>query len=139
MRIALGSDHRGFPYKSGMIAALRADGPDVLDPGTNSTAAVDYPETARDAGLLVRDRLADGGALVCGSGAGVSIAANRTHGVRAALCHDLCTAHQCREDDDATVLCLGSRVVALDMAIELAREFIAARFTHAERRERRLA
>src|SRR6266852_2249174 len=118
MRIAFACDHRGFPYKPGMIAALRTDGHEVLDLGTSSPDAVDYPDIARAVGVLVRDGRADAGILVCGSGAGVSIAANRIHGVRAALCHDLFTAHQCREDDDANVLCLGSRVVALDMAIE---------------------
>lgn len=139
MRIAFACDHRGFPYKTAMIAALRADGHDVLDLGTDSADAVDYPDSARVVGVLVRDGQADAGILVCGSGAGVSIAANKIHGVRAALCHDLFTAHQSREDDDANVLCLGSRVVALDMAIALAREFVAARFSHAERHARRLA
>ena len=76
---------------------------------------------------------------MCGSGAGVSIAANKIHGVRAALCHDLFTARQSREDDDANVICLGSRVVALDLAIALTRAFAGASFSHAERHERRLA
>jgi RpiB/LacA/LacB family sugar-phosphate isomerase len=139
MRIAFGCDHRGFPYKTAMIAALGADGHDVLDLGTNSLDAVDYPDYARAVGAAVRDGRGDVGILVCGSGAGVSIAANKIHGVRAALCHDLFTARQSREDDDANVLCLGSRVVALDMAIALAREFVGSRFSHAERHERRLA
>ena len=139
MRIAFACDHRGFPYKAGMLDALRADGHDVIDLGTHSTEPVDYPDSARAVGVALRDDAADAGILVCGSGAGVSIAANKIHGVRAALCHDLFTARQCREDDDANVICLGSRVVALDLAIMLARAFLGARFSHAERHERRLA
>ena len=122
-----------------MLTALRADGHDVLDLGTQSPDPVDYPDSACSVGVAVRDGLAEVGVLVCGSGAGVSIAANKIHGVRAALCHDLFTARQSREDDDANVLCLGSRVVAVDMAIALTRAFLAARFSHAERHERRLA
>ena len=139
MRIALGCDHRGFPYKDGMIRALAQDGHAVIDFGTSSTDPVDYPDSARVVGVAVRDRLVDAGILICGSGAGVSIAANKIRGVRAALCHDLFTARQSREDDDANVLCLGTGVVSLETAITLARTFIGARFSHAERHERRLA
>jgi ribose 5-phosphate isomerase B len=139
MRIALGCDHRGFPYKGGMIRALAEDGHEVIDLGTSSTDPVDYPDSARLVGVAVRDRLVDAGILICGSGAGVSIAANKIRGVRAALCHDLFTARQSREDDDANVLCLGTSVVDLETAIALTRTFIGARFSHAERHERRLA
>src|SRR3989442_13423528 len=139
MRIAIAGDHHGAAYKKELIRAVRSEGHEVLGLGPSSTDPVDYPDYARAVGLAVRNGRAELGVLICGSGAGVSIAANRIHGVRAALCHDLFTAHQCREDDDANVICLGSRVVALDMAIELTREFVAARFTHAERHERRLA
>ena len=139
MRVAVGADHRGFPYKSPMLAALAADGHDVIDLGTTSTAAVDYPDFARAVGEAVRDGRADAGVLICGSGAGVAIAANKLRGVRAALCHDLFTARQAREDDDANVICLGSNVVTVEQALALARTFVAARFSHAERHERRLA
>ena len=139
MRIALGCDHRGFPYKAGLIQALADDGHEVVDLGTRSTDPVDYPDYARLVGVAVRDRLVDAGVLICGSGAGVSIAANKIRGVRAALCHDPFTARQSREDDDANVLCLGTAVVTLDSAIALARTFLAARFSHAERHARRLA
>ena len=139
MRIALGCDHRGFPYKDGMSRALAQDGHEVIDLGTFSTDPVDYPDCARLVGVAVRDRLVEAGILICGSGAGVSIAANKIRGVRAALCHDLFTARQSREDDDANVLCLGTAVVSLETAIALARTFIDARFSHAERHERRLA
>jgi ribose 5-phosphate isomerase B len=139
MRIAFGCDHRGFPYKAGLIQALADDGHEVVDLGTHSTDPVDYPDYARLVGVAVRDRLVDAGVLICGSGAGVSIAANKIRGVRAALCHDPFTARQSREDDDANVLCLGTAVVTLDSAIALARTFLAARFSHAERHARRLA
>jgi ribose 5-phosphate isomerase B len=139
MRVAVAADHRGFPYKGPMLEALAADGHQVIDLGTTSTAAVDYPDYARAVGHAVREGRADVGVLVCGSGAGVSIAANKLVGVRAALCHDLFTARQSREDDDANVICLGSGVVTMEQALALVRTFIAARFSHAERHERRLA
>jgi RpiB/LacA/LacB family sugar-phosphate isomerase len=138
VRIAIAADHRGFSHKGPMIAALEEDGHTVLDLGTNSTEPVDYPDSARGVGAAVREGRAEVGILLCGSGAGVSIAANKLHGVRAALCHDLFTARQSREDDDANVLCLGARVVGVELSIALARAFIGARFSHAERHERRL-
>lgn len=139
MRIAVAADHRGFPHKAPLVGVLAQDGHEVLDLGTTSTEPVDYPDYARAVGAALREGRADLGLLVCGSGAGVSIAANKLHGIRAALCHDLFTARQSREDDDANVLCLGARVVGVDLAIALAREFIGASFSHAERHERRLA
>ena len=139
MRIAVAADHRGFPHKEPLIQALGRDGHEAVDLGTSSTEPVDYPDYARDVGAAIREGRADLGILVCGSGAGVSIAANKLRGIRAALCHDLFTARQAREDDDANVLCLGARVVGVDLAIALAREFIRARFSCAERHARRLA
>ena len=139
MRIALGCDHRGYPYKAELIRALAEDGHEVVDLGTHSTDPVDYPDYARLVGVAVRDGRVEAGVLICGSGAGVSIAANKIRGVRAALCHDLFTARQSREDDDANVLCLGTAVISLPSAIALARTFLGARFSHAERHERRLA
>ena len=138
MRLAIAADHAGFPCKAPLIRALEQDGHQLLDLGTTSTAPVDYPDYARAVGLALREGRAELGILVCGSGAGVSIAANKLRGVRAALCHDLFTARQSREDDDANVLCLGARVVGVDLAITLARAFAGARFSHAERHERRL-
>ena len=139
MRLAVGADHAGFPLKTPVIRALEQDGHQVADLGTHSTDAVDYPDYARAVGTAVRDGHVDLGLLICGSGAGVAIAANKLRGVRAALCHDLFTARQARQDDDANVLCLGARVVGLDMAVALVREFVGARFSHAERHARRLA
>ena len=138
MRVAVACDHAGFSYKGPMIRALEADGHAVADLGTDSEAPADYPDFARAVGTAVRDGRADAGVIICGSGAGVSIAANKLRGVRAALCHDLFTARQSREDDDANVLCLGARVVEVDLAITLARAFLGARFSGAERHRRRL-
>jgi ribose 5-phosphate isomerase B len=138
MRVAVACDHRGFPYKAGVIAALRRDGHEVVDLGTDSTDPVDYPDSAVAVGTEVVRGRADAGIVICGSGAGVSIAANKLPGVRAALAHDLFTARQSREDDDANVLCLGSGVVTRDMAVALARAFLGARFSGAERHVRRL-
>jgi RpiB/LacA/LacB family sugar-phosphate isomerase len=139
MRVAIACDHAGFPYKTGVASALGEQGHQVVDLGTFSREPVDYPDYARLVGVAVRDGAADLGILICGSGAGVAIAANKLRGVRAALCHDLFTARQAREDDDANVLCLGARVVDLPNAVALAQEFVAARFSGEERHMRRLA
>lgn len=139
MRVAFGCDHAGFPYKGALVRAVEEDGHRVVDLGTDSTDPVDYPDYARRVGVAVRDGVAEVGVLICGSGAGVSIAANKIRGVRAALCHDVFTARQSRQDDDANVLCLGARVVSLDEAVALTCEFLRARFSHAPRHERRLA
>lgn len=139
MRIAVAADHRGFPFKASLIRTFALDGHEPLDLGTASEDPVDYPDYARAVGAAIREGRADLGVLICGSGAGVSIAANKLRGIRAALCHDLFTARQAREDDDANVLCLGARVVGPDLAIALAREFVGARFSQAERHARRLA
>ena len=139
MRIGVGCDHAGFPHKIPLVAALEADGHAVTDFGTDSTDAVDYPDFAHTVGAAVREDRVDAGILICGSGAGVSIAANKLRGVRAALAHDAFTARQAREDDDANVLCVGARVVDADTAIALARVFLGARFTGASRHQRRLA
>src|SRR3989442_14912427 len=139
MRIAIAGDHHGAAYKKELIRALTSEGHEVLDLGPSSTDPVDYPDYARAVGLAVRNGRAELGVLICGSGAGVSIAANKIRGVRAALCHDLFTARQSREDDDANVLCLGAKVVTVDMAVALARAFVGARFSGAEPPGRRLA
>src|SRR5215510_1389221 len=136
MRLALGGDHHGVAYKAELWRILSAEGHQVSDLGAFTTEPSDYPDAARAVGLAIRDGRADLGILICGSGAGVAIAANKMRGVRAALCHDLFTARQSREDDDANVICLGAKVVDLDMAIRLTREFIGARFSGAERHRR---
>jgi RpiB/LacA/LacB family sugar-phosphate isomerase len=138
VRVAFGCDHRGFPYKAEVLRALAEDGHEVLDCGTDSTEPADYPDFARAVGRAVREGRAEAGVLICGSGAGVAIAANKVRGVRAVLCHDLMTARQAREDDDANVICLGARVVSVEQAIALIRTFLGARFSGAERHVRRL-
>jgi ribose 5-phosphate isomerase B len=108
MRVGIACDHAGFPHKAPIASALHADGHAVTDYGTNSVEAVDYPDYARLLGSAVREGAVEAGVLICGSGAGAAIAANKLRGIRAALCHDLFTARQAREDDDANVLCLGA-------------------------------
>ena len=139
MRIAIGCDHAGFALKSPITLALEADGHDVLDLGTFSTDPVDYPDFARSVGQAVLRGFVEAGILVCGSGVGASIAANKIRGIRAALCHDLFTARQSREDDDANVLCLGARVLDESTAIGVTRAWLGARFSAEERHVRRVA
>ena len=138
MRIALAADHAGFEMKRDLAAALGKAGHDVLDLGTHSTAAVDYPDCAQSVGDAVTGGRAQRGIIVCGSGAGVSIAANKIRGIRAAVVHDTYTAHQAVEHDDMNVLCLGARVIGPALAQEIAAAFLAATFSGEERHQRRL-
>lgn len=138
MRIALGADHAGFEMKKDLAEALAGLGHQVLDLGTHSTAAVDYPDSAEAVAAALREGLADRGLLVCGSGAGVSIAANKFPGIRAAVCHDTYTAHQAVEHDDMNVLCVGARVVGGSLAQEIVAAFLAATFSGEDRHRRRL-
>jgi RpiB/LacA/LacB family sugar-phosphate isomerase len=138
MRVVVGADHRGYQLKDEIAAALRQAGHEALDVGTNSGESVDYPDYARAVGEAVRDGRAERGVLVCGSGVGASIAANKLRGVRAALCHDTYSARQGVEHDDMNVLCLGSRVVGSELALELVKAFLGARFSGEERYRRRL-
>jgi RpiB/LacA/LacB family sugar-phosphate isomerase len=138
MRIAIGSDHAGFELKQEVGAYLRQLGYDVLDLGTHSTAPVDYPDFAEAVGLAVTDGKGDRGILICGSGVGASVAANKIPGIRAAVCHDTYSAHQGVEHDDMNVLVLGGRIIGVEMARELVRAFVGARFTEEERHVRRL-
>jgi RpiB/LacA/LacB family sugar-phosphate isomerase len=138
MRIVVGADHRGYQMKDEIAAALRQAGHEVLDVGTNSADSVDYPDYARAVGEALTNRRAERGILVCGSGVGASIAANKVRGVRAALCHDTYSARQGVEHDDMNVLCLGSRVIGSELALELVKAFVAARLLGEERYRRRL-
>jgi RpiB/LacA/LacB family sugar-phosphate isomerase len=139
MRIAVASDHAGVDRKHEVVAALRADGFEVDDLGTDSTAPVDYPDYAERLALAVVEGRADRGVLLCGSGVGASVAANKVPGIRAAVCHDVYSAHQGVEHDNMNILVLGARVIAGELAKDLARIFVAARFTREERHLRRLA
>ena len=138
MRIALGCDHGGFPLKARIVAVLQAAGHDVVDCGTDSTCSVDYPDFARKIGLTILGGTADRGILLCGSGVGISVAANKIPGIRAGVCHDSYSAHQGVEHDDMNVLCLGARIIGDEVAVELVQAFVNAQFTHEERHVRRL-
>jgi len=139
MRIVVGSDHAGYILKQEVGEALRGAGHEVLDVGTNSTAPVDYPDSAEAVGKAVMDGRAERGVLICGSGVGASVAASKLPGIRAAVCHDTYSAHQGVEHDDMNVLVLGGRIIGPALALELVRAFVAARFTGEERHVRRLA
>jgi len=139
MRIAVASDHAGFEIKNDVAEALRIAGHEVQDLGTYDETPVDYPDFAEKIGKALLSLEAERGVLVCGSGVGASVAANKIPGIRAGLCHDTYSAHQGVEHDDMNVLVLGGRVIGSEMAKELACTFVAARFTHEERHERRLA
>jgi ribose 5-phosphate isomerase B len=138
MRIAVSADHAGYVLKQELAAKLAQQGHDVLDLGTHSAAPVDYPDSAEAVAAALRDGQAERGIIVCGSGAGVSIAASKFPGIRAAVCHDTYTAHQAVEHDDMNVLCLGSRVVGPSLALEIANTFLAAAFSGEDRHQRRL-
>ena len=138
MRVVAGSDHAGFEFKQLLLPVLRELGHDVIDVGTHSTAAVDYPDFAEAVGKAILEGRADRGVLICGSGVGASVAANKMHGIRAAVCHDTYSAHQGVEHDDMNVLVLGSRVIGPAVAPELVKAFLSASFTREERHMRRL-
>ena len=139
MKIAVAVDHAGFPLKARIVEELRRIGHEPLDLGTHSTEPVDYPDYARAVAEAVLGGRADRAVLVCGSGAGACVAANKFRGIRAATCHDHFSAHQAVEDDDVNVLCLGARVIGPELAVDLVRAYLAASFSGAERHRRRLA
>ena len=138
MRIALSADHAGVDMKRDLAGKLNRAGHDVLDLGTHSDAPVDYPDCAEAVAMAVREGRAERGLIVCGSGAGVSIAATKFPGIRAAVVHDCYTAHQAVEHDDMNVLCLGARVIGAALAWDIVTAFLAARFSGEERHARRL-
>jgi ribose 5-phosphate isomerase B len=140
MKIAIGADHGGFPLNERVIEELRGAGHEVEDFGTHDGSQPDdYPDYARAVGEAVRGGRAEVGIIICGSGVGAAVAANKLRGVRAVLCADTYSARQSREHDDCNVLCLGARVVGVELALELVRAFLPARFTNEERHRRRLA
>jgi len=140
MKIAIGSDHGGYPLNEIIIRDLEKEGHEVTDFGTHDgTKPDDYPDYAKLVGDAVQEGKVDRGIIVCGSGAGACIAANKVHGVRACLCHDTYSAHQAVEHDNMNVLCLGARIVGTELARELVKAFIGATFSGEERHLRRLA
>jgi ribose 5-phosphate isomerase B len=137
--IAIGADHAGYAMKEELRLRLGAAGVDVIDLGTDSLESVDYPDFAAAVARSVSSGDADRGIVVCGSGAGASIAANKITGIRAATVHDTYTAHQAVEHDDANVLALGARVIGGELAWEIVDAFVTAEFSGQERHARRLA
>ena len=139
MRIAIGADHGGYPLNERVIEELRGAGHEITDFGTHDGSQPDdYPDYAVKVGKSVQSGETEIGILICGSGVGAAVAANKLHGIRAALCGDTYSGHQSREHDDCNVLCLGARVVGVELALDIVRAFVAARFTGEERHRRRL-
>lgn len=138
LRVAIGTDHGGFPLKKTVADFVKELGFDVLDLGTNSEEACDYPDFAEAVGKAIIKGDAELGIVLCGSGVGASVAANKIVGIRAGVCHDTFSAHQCREDDDVNVLCMGARVIGPSLAKEVTKTFLEAKFSGAERHRRRL-
>lgn len=138
MKIVIGSDHAGFQLKNAMGDLLRSMGNEVLDVGAFNENPSDYPDFAEAVGRAVLDGKAERGVLICGSGVGASVAANKLPGIRAGMCHDTYSAHQGVEHDNINVLVLGSRVIGVKLAEDLVKAFLAAKFTNEERHVRRL-
>lgn len=138
MRIAIGADHAGFDLKQILGAYLRHQGHEVIDKGTDSDEPVDYPDFAEAVGNALLAGAAERGVLVCGSGVGASVSANKLPGIRAGLCHDTYSARQGVEHDAMNILVLGARVIGVEMARELVQQFLAAKFNGEERHRRRV-
>jgi RpiB/LacA/LacB family sugar-phosphate isomerase len=138
MRVAIASDHAGFKLKQDLVGYLGELGHKVVDLGTNSEDPVDYPDYAVALGDAVSGGTAERGILICGSGVGASVAANKLKGIRAGICHDTYSAHQGVEHDDMNVLVLGARVIGPALGRELAAAFLHAKFSGEERHVRRL-
>jgi ribose 5-phosphate isomerase B len=139
MKLVVASDHAGVALKARVMVQLRREGHEVEDLGTNTTDPVDYPDYAKAVSLAVLGGQAERAILICGSGAGACVAANKFKGIRAATCHDSFSARQCVEDDAVNVLCLGARVIGPELAVDVVRDYVGARFSGAERHRRRLA
>ncbi len=138
MRIVIGADHAGFPLKQELLELLATTDHTIVDVGTNSTESVDYPDYAAAVGRAVLDGRADRGIIVCGSGAGAAIAANKLDGIRCAQANDTYTAHQAVEHDDANVIALAARVVGQSLSWEIVESFLGAEFIPEDRYVRRL-
>lgn len=139
MIVACGFDHAGVALRERLLGLLEAEGHEVLDLGTDTTEPIDYPDKALEVGRAVVEGSAERGILVCGSGAGVSVAAGKIWGIRAATVHDTYTAHQCVEHDGVNVLCLGARVIGPEVAAEVVAAFVRAVVSDEERHVRRRA
>jgi RpiB/LacA/LacB family sugar-phosphate isomerase len=138
MRIAIACDHGGFPLKNMIMETVRAQGYEAIDFGTFSQESVDYPDFVEKAGLSIQQKQADRAIIVCGSGVGACIAANKMKGLYASICHDTYSAHQGVEHDDMNVLCLGARIIGAELAREIVITFLNATFSNGERHVRRV-
>ncbi|MFA4869041.1 MAG: ribose 5-phosphate isomerase B [Pedobacter sp.] len=138
MKVIIGSDHAGFNYKTMLVAALLQNGYEVIDLGTNNEQPTDYPDHAADVARAILDGKGEKGILICGSAVGVSIAANKFKGIRAGVCHDTYSAHQSVEHDDVNVLCMGERVIGIELAKDISYAFLNAVFSGEERHVKRL-
>lgn len=138
MKIAVGCDHAGFPLKQELVPWLKQLGYEVLDVGTHSSDAVDYPDFAQAVGKEVVAGNVERGIVVCGSGVGACVAANKMKGIRAGVCHDTFSARQGVEDDDMNTLCLGARIIGGELARDVVRAYLDARFSGLDRHQRRL-
>jgi ribose 5-phosphate isomerase B len=138
MKIAVGGDHAGFPLKGPVVELLKSWGHDVTDYGTHSPEPVDFPDIARLVTNQLRSGQAERGILVCGTGVGAAIAGNKTPGIRAAVCHDIYSAHQCVEHDDVNLLCIGAQIIGVKLAEEILEAFLKAQFSTAPEFRRRV-
>lgn len=140
MKVAVACDHAGFALKQSVLGAIRAAGHEPIDLGTHADhPPIDWPDVAEWAGRSIQRGEAERGIVVCGSGVGVAVAANKLHGIRAGVCHDTYSAHQSVEHDNANMLSLGARVIGPELAEDVVKAFLAARFNGEERHVRRLA
>ena len=139
IRLAIGGDHAGFPLKQLVVDRLAPKVASLIDCGTNTVASSDYPDFAIAVAKQIVQGQADRGLLICGSGVGVSVAANKIPGIRAAICHDTYSAHQGVEHDDMNVLCIGGRIIGSELAFELVEAFLRANYAPQDRHARRLA
>jgi len=138
MRLVVGSDHAGWSLKSSVVAHIKSLGHEVVDAGSYDDKPVDFPDVARKVCAMVTSREAERGIMVCGTGVGASIAANKIRGIRAAVCHDVHSAHQSVEHDDVNVMCIGAQIVGAWLANDLVAAFLAARFSTDEDFRRRV-
>jgi len=139
MKIVVGSDHAGFPMKGELLAFLRAAGHDVLDVGSYDPAPVDFPDIARKVAAAITSGHCERGLMVCGTGVGAAIGANKMKGIRAAVCHDVHSAHQSVEHDDVNVMCIGAQIVGPWLAKDLVAAYLDAKFSTSEEFRRRVA
>ncbi len=138
MKIIIASDHAGFRYKTLLLGRLREKGYELIDLGAFDEEPSDYPDHAANVARALRDNESEKAIIICGSGVGVGVAANKFKGIRAGVCHDSYSAHQCVEHDNVNVLCLGQRVIGFELALEISETFINARFNNIPRYQRRL-